>query len=76
VRTDGAYRAGTATGVYAPVSNVIGDLPRIPPSRLENRPVELFVKPTRGDLNQLADSGLDGFAVQVKYRPSFLFVGA
>jgi hypothetical protein len=75
IRTDGAYRAGTVTP-YAPVSNVIGDLPRIPPSRLEARPVELFVKPTRGDLNTLADAGLDGFTAQVKYRPSFLFVGA
>jgi len=76
IRTEGPCRTDPTGVYYAPVSNIIGDLPRIPPSRLEARSVELFVKPTRGDLNTLADSGLDAFSVQVKYRPSFLFVGA
>lgn len=60
-------------GVYGPVSQVVGDLARIPPSGVEGRPCQLFVKPSRGDLNALPDSGLDGMAVQVRYRPSFLF---
>jgi hypothetical protein len=75
LRTEGHYREDAASGAYVPVSATLGDLPRLPPSGLESRPVELLVKPTRGDLATLADSGLDGFTTQVKYRPSFLYVG-
>jgi hypothetical protein len=74
ISTDGCYR-DAGGGVYGPVSQVIGDIPRIPPSGLEARPVELFVKPSRGDFNTVADSGIDGVSVPVKYRASYLYVG-
>jgi hypothetical protein len=70
---DGMYRSSPSGGPYGAIANVIGDLPRIPASGAEGRVCELFVKPTRGDLNALADSGLDGLSVTVAYRPSWLF---
>ena len=72
-RHDGMYRQGPSSGPYGPVSQVVGDLVRIPPSGVENRAVQLYVKPTRGDTDTLPDNGLDGMAVQVRYRPSWLF---
>jgi hypothetical protein len=36
--------------------------------------VELFVKATRGDLDQLADTGIDDISVQVLYRPCWLHI--
>lgn len=71
-RWDTMVRTADGT-VYGPVSQVVGDLVRIPPSGIENRPVQLFVKPSRGDTGPVADSGLDGYSIQVKYRPSWLF---
>lgn len=73
LRTDGMVRSDSGGTVYGPVSQVTGDLPRIPPSGLEGRAVEIFVKPTRGDLDTLPDSGLDGLSVIPKVRPSYLF---
>jgi hypothetical protein len=73
LRTDGMFRSDSGGTIYAPVSQVIGDLPRVPPSGLESRPIQVFVKPTRGDLDQLADGGLDGLSVIPKVRPSYLF---
>jgi hypothetical protein len=70
LRHDGMFRTPDGT-VYGPISQVLGDLPRLPPSGVEGRAVEVFVKPSRGDLGALADS-LDGFTVQVKYRPCWL----
>lgn len=72
LRFDGMCRTPDGT-IYGPVSQVTGDLPRLPPSGIENQPVELLVKPTRGDLAAAADSALDAFSVQVKYRPSYLY---
>jgi hypothetical protein len=69
--TQGMFRT-PGSSVYGPVAQVTGDLPRLPPSGLETRPAQLFVKPSRGDLNDLADSGLDGLSVQVVYRPTWL----
>ena len=76
LRTDAMVRDG-GSGVYGVESNVVGDMPRIPPSGIENRPCELFVKNSRGDLTngQLADSGLDSISAVVKYKPSFLYIG-
>ena len=73
LRTDGMYRASPAPGVYGPVSQVLGDLPRIPTSGLEDRAVELFLRPSNSDFATLADSHLDNFDVAVVYRPSWLF---
>lgn len=73
LRTEGMFRSDSGGTIYAPVSQVTGDLPRIPPSGLESRPIQVFVKPSRGDLDSLADGGLDGLSVVPKVRPSYLF---
>lgn len=77
LRTEGMYRQDAAGVVEGSIAVVVGDLPRIPPSGLEGRAVELFVKPSRGDIGQsslaVPDSALDTFTAQVKYRPSWLF---
>jgi hypothetical protein len=72
LRTDGMFRKDTAGTAYGPVTEVAGDLPRIPPSGAENRPVELFIKGSRGDFDQLPDTGIDDISAQVIYRPSWL----
>jgi hypothetical protein len=72
LRTEGMFREDPAGLVYGPIADVKGDLPRIPASGVENRPVELLIKPSRGDFDTRADSGTDGFTVQVFYRPSFI----
>lgn len=72
LRHDGAWRYDP-TGAHEGAAPVpIGDLPRLPPSGIESRPIELFVKPTRGDIFNDPDSGLDSLTVQVKYRPTYL----
>lgn len=73
LRTEGMFRSDSGGTIYAPVSQVTGDLPRLPPSGLEGRPIQIFVKPTRGDLDTLPDGGLDGLSVTPKIRPSYLF---
>lgn len=73
IRTDGIIRETAAGGSYGAVQAPIGDLPRLPPSGLENRTVEVILKPSRGDLDQVADSGLDAVTAQVFYRSSWLF---
>lgn len=50
-----------------------GDLLRLPPSGLENRPVELFVKTSRGDFDELPDLADDPATVQLRYRPCWLY---
>ena len=69
----GAWRSTGTSSVYAPVGLTFGDLPRIPPSGVEGRAVQLLVEPSRGDLQSNADSSdSDSFTVQVSYRPSYL----
>lgn len=72
LRHDAMFRQGPGSGPYGPVSQVVGDLVRLPPSGIEDRPCQVFIKPTRGDLDTLPDLGLDGMTVQVKYRPCWL----
>jgi hypothetical protein len=72
LRHDGMFRQGPSAGPYGPVSQVVGDLARIPPSGVEGRPVQIFIKPTRGDGSVLPDDGLDGFTVQAIYRPAWI----
>lgn len=72
--TEGIFREDTAGAAYGRVPRITGDLPRIPPSGLEERPVELFLKGSRGDFDQLSDSGIDDISAQVFYRPSWLTV--
>jgi hypothetical protein len=76
LRTEGMLRKGSGSTIYGPVGSVIGDLPRIPPSGLEGRTVQVFLKESRGNFNNEPDSGIDDMSCQIKMRPSFLFVGA
>lgn len=71
LRTDGVMREDTAGTSYAGAPHV-GCLPRLPPSGLENRKVEMYLKGSRGDFDQIPDSGIDNISAQVFYRPSWL----
>jgi len=77
VTSGGSYR--TATTSYACVSEETGDLPRLPPSGIENRPCQLFVKNSRGLLPEPgsltageADTGIDKIQAQAFYRPCYI----
>lgn len=72
LRSDGMIREDSSASVYGQIAQVIGDLPRIPPSGLEQRPAELMVKISRGDFDTLPDIALDNFGAQVFYRPCWL----
>lgn len=75
LRWDGMFREDSAGAAWGPVSNVEGDLLRLPPSGLEGRTVQVMVKGSRGDFDQLPDSATgDDISVQAFYRPSWLFV--
>ena len=56
LNTVGMFREDATGTAWGPVSHVTGDLPRLPPSGLEARSVELFVKASRGDFDQLPDT--------------------
>ena len=73
LRTEGMYRPSPSGSFYSSVAQIIGDLPRLPPSGLEAKPVELFVKPSQGNLGVGPDAAIDTCTVQVKYRPCYLF---
>lgn len=74
---DGAMRSAPTGSAFLPVARTFGDMPRIPPSGLEARPVELLAKLSRGDLgfdaNQPDIGPTDSFTAAVSYRPSYLF---
>jgi hypothetical protein len=75
LRSEGAWRQDPTGTFYGPAPGVRGDLPRVPPSGLENRPCEILVVPSRGDLEatrSYADSGLDGVSVVPRIRPCYL----
>lgn len=74
--TSGLHRQSPDGAAYGPVSHAIGDLPRIPPSGMEGRPVELLLKTSRGDLDVLPDPAIDPLSAQVFYRPCWLFAPA
>jgi len=61
---------GTA---YGPVSQVIGDLPRLPPT-VQGRTTEVFIKASRGDFDTLPDTGIDDLSARITYRPVWLTV--
>jgi hypothetical protein len=83
LRTEGMYRLGSPLGSPpsnqpAEISRVIGDLPRIPPSGMEGRPCEIFIKPSTGDLGAERDAmagftSTPQFVIKPYYRPSYLF---
>lgn len=73
VSSQGAYRLDAGGSAYGPVSRAIGDLPRLPPGGMDNRPVELFVKTSSGDLAEVPDSTAGGsLAVKAFTRRSWL----
>jgi hypothetical protein len=73
LRWDGMFREDTGGTAYGPVSQVVGDLPRLPPT-VEGRSTEVFVKASRGDLGGLPDSGIDDISARLSYRPCWLTV--
>jgi Concanavalin A-like lectin/glucanases superfamily len=74
LRHDGMFREAPGGANYAPIA-VTGDLLRLPPSGLEGRMTEIFLKPSIGDLDQGADSSLSYLIqAQMRHRPSYLFV--
>ena len=72
LRSDGAIRQDTGGTSYASVDTAYGAIPRLPPSGLENRKVELYVKASRGNFDQDPDFGIDDVSAQVFYRPAWL----
>jgi len=72
LRYDGMFRADPTGTYFGPMASVVGDLPRVPPSGIEQRPVELFLLLTPGDLATLPDSSRNSFTAQIKYRPVYL----
>jgi hypothetical protein len=78
VTWQGAYREDPSDGAYARVSQELGELPRLPPSGLEKREVQLFVKNSRGLLpaptppSQESDPGIDAIEAVVSYRPCWI----
>ena len=74
MRYDSVVRSLAGGTAFAPVGGDFSDRARIPVSGMEQRPVQLFLKPSRGDLASNADTASqDSFTVSVAYRPSYLF---
>lgn len=81
VGTGGVFKAFTALpGVRSPGPPPVGDLPRLPVAGLEERPVELFLKVSRSNIDgtnplgiALTPDAIDDVAVQVSYQPSWMF---
>lgn len=73
LRWDGMYREDSTGIAYGPVSHVVGDLPRLPPT-VEGGTTEVFLKLSRGDFDQLPDDGIDDVSARVTYRPCWLTV--
>ena len=71
--TQGIFREDAGGTAYGPVSNVYGDLPRLPVAGLDGRSTEIMVKMSRGDFGSLPDSGIDDLSARVNYSPSWLF---
>jgi len=71
--TDGIFREDSSGTAYGPVLN-IGQNPRIPPSGLESRKVEIYLKGSRGDFDQVPDTGIDDISARPFYRASWLLI--
>ena len=69
--TTGVSREDSAGAVFVPVPGPVGDLPRMP-NRSSAGTVEFMAKASRGDLQTLADSGIDDISARIYRRPSFL----
>jgi len=71
---EGMYRLDSGGTAYGRVSRVVGDLPRLPAGGLEGRSAELFLKASRGDMDELPDSGIDDIAAKIYASRSWLTV--
>jgi hypothetical protein len=69
LRTNGAFRA-SADGISSGVLVPSGNHPRLP----QGGPIEVMAATSRGDLDQLPDSGLDTVSASLLYRPCWLTV--
>ena len=67
--SSGVLRQSADGSGLGEVAYARSDLPRVPCSGLEARPVEVFVKATRGDFSELPDVGIDKVAARLTYRP-------
>ena len=75
LQTEGMFREDSSGVAYGPVSNVIGDLPRLPPATLEGRTCQFVINASRGDFELLPDADRpDDISVRAFYRPSWLTV--
>lgn len=74
LRSDGNYRESSDGLSIGPIADPTGDLLRIPVSGEEGRSVQMMVKASRGDFDQLPDSAIDDISARISYRPSWLFV--
>jgi hypothetical protein len=73
VQYNGHWRGSASGGAGVPVPRQVGDLPRVPPSGMEARPVEMVAIVTRGDLESVPDSAAaDGVSLVPYYRPAYL----
>jgi hypothetical protein len=67
--SDGMYRSGRDGVGYGPVGYPAADLPRVPVSGPEGRPVELAIMPNRGDFQQIPDELNNLIEPKFAYRP-------
>jgi hypothetical protein len=74
IATQGIYRQDATGAAYGPVGYPNGDLPRVPVSGPEKRPVQVALKASRGNFGELTDSGLDKFSAQLAYWPCWSYV--
>lgn len=74
--TLGNYRQSEDGLGASPIGYPGSDLPRLPVSGPDESPVEIAVKPSRGQLGEIADSGKDKFKVQVTRRECFAEIPA
>lgn len=72
--TGALLRKDSGGNAYGPISEPHSDLPRLPPSGMDGRSIELTVKASRGNLDSSADSAIDDISARAHYRPSWLYV--
>ena len=71
--TQGILRQDTGGTAYGPVSNIVGDLPRMP-NLSSGGTVEFFAKASRGDLTTMSDPAIDNISARIYRRPSYLYL--
>ena len=67
----GMFRESEDGKGYGWIAYPGSDLPRLPVSGPEERPVEIALKPSRGNFAELPDTGKDGLSATLTYRPTW-----